>query len=138
VLVSFVIYDKLGPSTQWTCVGASSRYPGECVDYEGSTFVVTLSHQTHRRLAEGHREPVVTLAAATRLGPYEILGTRGAGGMGEVYRARDTKLDRDVAIKILPEMLAADPDRLARFEREAQAIAALSHPNILAIWTKLA
>src|SRR5262245_20490128 len=73
------------------------------------------------------------LAAGQRLGPYEILGPLGAGGMGEVYRARDTRLDRIVAIKVLPELFAADPDRAARFEREAQAIAALSHPTILAI-----
>src|SRR5262249_50592067 len=77
--------------------------------------------------------PLVTLAAGTRLGPYEILSPLGAGGMGEVYRARDTKLDRDVAIKVLPESVAGDPDVLARFEREAKAVAALSHPNILAI-----
>ena len=73
------------------------------------------------------------LTPGTRLGPYEILASIGAGGMGEVYRARDNKLHRDVAVKVLPELFASDPDRLARFEREAQAIAALSHPNILAI-----
>src|SRR3977135_2696669 len=73
------------------------------------------------------------LAAGTRLGPYEILAPLGAGGMGEVYRARDKKLDRDVAVKVLPQSVAADPDTLARFEREAKAVAALSHPNILAI-----
>jgi serine/threonine protein kinase len=67
------------------------------------------------------------------LGPYRVLERVGAGGMGEVYRARDAKLNRDVAIKILPQALAADPLALARFEREAQAVAALSHPNILAI-----
>src|SRR6266853_1547195 len=75
----------------------------------------------------------MTLSAGTRLGPYEILAPLGAGGMGEVYRARDKKLDRDVAIKVLPESVAADPDALARFEREAKAVAALSHQNILAI-----
>ena len=75
----------------------------------------------------------MTLKVGTRLGPYEILGAIGAGGMGEVYRARDSKLDRDVAIKVLPESVAADPDALARFDREAKAVAALSHPNILAI-----
>jgi serine/threonine protein kinase/tetratricopeptide (TPR) repeat protein len=73
------------------------------------------------------------LTPGFRLGPYEILSLLGAGGMGEVYRARDSKLDRYVAIKVLPESVAADPDRLGRFEREAKAIAALSHPNILAI-----
>jgi TolB-like protein len=76
----------------------------------------------------------MTLTPGTRLGTYEIAGPIGAGGMGEVYRARDPKLRRDVAIKVLPEGFAADPDRLARFEREAQAVAALSHPNILAIY----
>jgi TolB-like protein len=75
----------------------------------------------------------VTLAPGTRLGPYEIVAPLGAGGMGEVYRARDSRLDRDVAVKVLPEPLAADADALARFEREAKAVAALSHPNILAI-----
>ena len=70
------------------------------------------------------------LAVGTRLGAYEILGAIGAGGMGEVYRARDTKLDREVAIKVLPEALAADAERIARFEREARTLAALNHPNI--------
>ncbi len=73
------------------------------------------------------------LKEGTRLGPYEILAPLGAGGMGEVYRARDTRLDREVAIKVLPERLAADANALSRFEREAKAVAALSHPNILAI-----
>ena len=75
----------------------------------------------------------MTLSAGNRLGPYEIIDTLGAGGMGQVYRARDTRLDRDVAVKVLPETFADDPDRLARFEREARAVAALSHPGILAI-----
>jgi eukaryotic-like serine/threonine-protein kinase len=75
----------------------------------------------------------MVLTLGSRLGPYEVYAPLGAGGMGEVYRARDSKLNRDVAIKILPEALAADPLALARFEREAQAVAALSHPNILAI-----
>ena len=70
------------------------------------------------------------LSAGTRLGPYEILFAIGTGGMGEIYRARDTRLERDVAIKVLPEAFAADPDRLRRFEHEARAIAALNHPNI--------
>ncbi len=76
----------------------------------------------------------MTLSAGTHLGPYEILSPLGAGGMGEVYRARDTRLGRDVAIKVLPEEFAGTPDRLTRFEREAKAVAALSHPNILAIF----
>ncbi len=69
----------------------------------------------------------------TKLGPYEILGAAGAGGMGEVYRARDTRLDRTVAVKVLPSSFTKDPDRLRRFEQEARAIAALDHPNILAV-----
>src|ERR1700738_1235763 len=72
--------------------------------------------------------------AGTRLGPYEIIAPIGAGGMGEVYLAHDARLDRQVAIKLLPPSFAADPDRRARFEREAKAVAALSHPNILAIF----
>ncbi len=76
----------------------------------------------------------MTLTAGSKLGPYEILSPLGAGGMGEVYRAKDTRLGREVAIKVLPEKLADNPDALARFEREAKAIAALSHPNILAIF----
>jgi serine/threonine protein kinase/Tfp pilus assembly protein PilF len=75
----------------------------------------------------------VTLAAGSRLGPYEILSPLGAGGMGEVYKAHDTRLDRTVAIKVLPARFASDATALARFEREARAVAALSHPNILAI-----
>jgi len=76
----------------------------------------------------------MSLGPRTRLGAYDIVGLLGAGGMGEVYRARDTKLNRDVAIKILPEIFAHDPERLARFEREAQLLAALNHPNIAAIY----
>src|SRR5262245_30168671 len=73
------------------------------------------------------------LAAGTRLGPYEILAPLGVGGMGKVYRARDTKLDRDVALKLLPRTFAEDPERVARFRREAQLLAALNHPHIAAI-----
>ncbi len=76
----------------------------------------------------------MTLAPGARLGPYEIVAPLGAGGMGEVYRARDPKLSREVAIKVLPDELGAHPEALARFEREAKAVAALSHPNILAIF----
>jgi len=76
----------------------------------------------------------MTISAGARLGPYEILSPLGAGGMGEVYRARDAKLDRDVAVKVLPQNVAGDADTLARFEREAKAVAALSHPNILSIF----
>src|SRR5580765_1647052 len=72
----------------------------------------------------------MSLSAGIRLGPYEILSALGSGGMGEVYKARDTKLDRDVAIKVLPDTFAHDRERLARFEREAKTLAALNHPNI--------
>src|SRR5580692_3087426 len=74
------------------------------------------------------------LTPGTKLGPYEILGPLGAGGMGEVYRAKDTRLGRDVALKILPESFAREGDRLRRFEQEARAVAALNHPNILAVF----
>jgi serine/threonine-protein kinase len=76
----------------------------------------------------------VALSPGTRLGPYEIVSALGAGGMGEVYRARDTKLNRDVALKVIPETFALDADRLARFTREAQVLASLNHPHIAAIY----
>lgn len=74
------------------------------------------------------------LSAGVRLGTYEIVGALGAGGMGEVNRARDTRLRRDVALKILPAEVSADPSRRARFEQEAQAAAALNHPNIMSVY----
>src|SRR5579884_3919653 len=74
------------------------------------------------------------LLPGTILGQYEIRAPLGAGGMGEVYRAHDTRLDREVAIKVLPQSVANDPDRLRRFEQEARAAAALNHPNILAVY----
>src|SRR5205814_3472237 len=74
------------------------------------------------------------LQLGMKLAHYQILAPLGAGGMGEVYRARDKRLDRDVAVKVLPAAVANNPDRLARFEREAKAVAALSHPNILAVF----
>ena len=76
----------------------------------------------------------MALQSGTRLGPYEITAQIGVGGMGEVYRATDTKLKRDVAVKVLPSALAADPERLARFQREAEVLASLNHPNIAAIY----
>ena len=75
----------------------------------------------------------MTLQPGTRLGPYEVLDLLGAGGMGEVYRARDPRLGREVAIKVLSRDVTSDADRLARFEREARAVAALNHPNILTV-----
>jgi eukaryotic-like serine/threonine-protein kinase len=76
----------------------------------------------------------MALSGGTRLGPYEVLAALGAGGMGEVYRARDTKLNREVALKVLPESFAIDPERLARFKREAQVLASLNHPHIAQIY----
>jgi serine/threonine protein kinase len=76
----------------------------------------------------------MALAPGARLGPYEVTASLGAGGMGEVYRARDARLNRDVAIKVLPPAFADDPARMARFSREAQVLASLSHPNIAAIY----
>src|SRR6516225_6991905 len=74
------------------------------------------------------------LSPGTKLGPYEVVAALGAGGMGEVYRARDTKLNRDVALKVLPEEFARNAERMARFQREAQVLASLNHPNIATIY----
>src|ERR1700693_5684002 len=76
----------------------------------------------------------MSLAPGTRLGPYEIVAPIGAGGMGEVYRARDTRLKREVALKVLPDAFAGDPERMARFQREAEVLASLNHPNIAQIY----
>jgi eukaryotic-like serine/threonine-protein kinase len=89
--------------------------------------------ETDSSAVEMPPSPVAKIGPGSKLGPYEIIAPIGAGGMGEVFRARDGKLARDVAIKVLPERVAQHPDALARFEREAKAVAALSHPNILAI-----
>ena len=76
----------------------------------------------------------MTLSSGTWLGQYEVLGHIGTGGMGEVYRARDSKLNREVAIKVLPEQFVQDPERIGRFRREAQVLASLDHPNIARIY----
>ena len=76
----------------------------------------------------------MSLAAGSRIGQYEVVSLIGAGGMGEVYRARDPRLQREVALKVLPDLFAADPDRMARFEREAQLLASLNHPHIAGIY----
>ena len=89
-----------------------------------------LEHTGECRTPRTRRRALSDLLVGRRLGPYHVRGRLGAGGMGEVYRARDTKLGRDVAIKILPRLSASDPERLARFEREARLLAALNHPNI--------
>ena len=76
----------------------------------------------------------MTLAAGSRLGPYDVVGSLGRGGMGEVYRARDSRLKRDVALKVLPAAFAADPDRVARFQREGELLATLTHQHIAAVY----
>ena len=76
----------------------------------------------------------MSLAPGSLVGPYEVISLLGSGGMGEVFRARDTKLNRDVALKVLPEAFTRDADRLARFQREAKLLASLNHPNIAAIY----
>src|SRR3954470_5128155 len=76
----------------------------------------------------------MVLQAGTRLGQYEVIGLIGAGGMGEVYRARDTRLDRDVAVKVLPESLSEDHDRVSRLEHETRSLASLSHPHIATVF----
>src|SRR5690242_20094844 len=76
----------------------------------------------------------MSLSTGTRLGPYDILALLGAGGMGEVYRARDIRLKREVALKLLPETFSRDPERMARFQREAEVLASLNHPNIATIY----
>src|SRR5206468_3783713 len=82
----------------------------------------------------GRRAQAMSLIAGSRLGPYEIVAPLGAGGMGEVYRGRDTRLDRTVAIKVLPESLAGDPQFRERFDREARTISRLTHPNICTLY----
>ncbi len=76
----------------------------------------------------------MTVTAGTRLGPYEILGALGAGGMGEVYGARDTRLEREVALKVLPAEVASETERLKRFEKEARSASSLNHPNIVTVF----
>ncbi len=80
------------------------------------------------------QQPYLTLTAGTRLGPYQVVGPLGVGGMGEVYRARDTRLERDVAIKVLPSHLFESPESRKRFDREAKTISRLSHPHICALY----
>ena len=93
----------------------------------------SVAYDESRQARQSIIRALMTITYGSRLGVYEVIAPLAAGGMGEVYRARDPKLNREVAIKVLPENLAGDPAALARFEREAQAVAALSHPNILAI-----
>ena len=107
-------------------------------DEQAGSFLDNPAIHAAARALAGDQEAIETagmaLSPGSRLGPYEIAEQIGAGGMGEVYRAIDTNLARHVAIKVLPEAVAADPDRLARFDREAKTLAALNHPNIAAIY----
>src|SRR5512132_879310 len=89
---------------------------------------------TARGICRSRQRGRVPLSAGVRLGAYEVVAPLGAGGMGEVYRARDTRLGRDVAIKVLPENVAADAERRARLDREARTLASLNHPNIAHIY----
>ncbi len=93
-----------------------------------------MGRQLPSRCVAPRAHELMPLEPGTTLGPYSVTAKIGEGGMGEVYRARDTKLDRDVALKVLPEAFTQDPDRLARFEREAKVLASLNHPNIAAIY----
>jgi eukaryotic-like serine/threonine-protein kinase len=104
-------------------------------NHEGVIVYSTIAQQAYTRSQRpAKRRRTMPLAAGTRLGPYEILGLIGAGGMGEVYKATDTRLDRTVAIKVLPDHISADLDRRARFEREAKTIGGLSHPHICTLY----
>src|SRR5215472_13165137 len=107
-----------------------------CVDDAGLREEVQslLDQETGGFLLSGPVPSVKTLSAGAKLGNFEIVELIGRGGMGEVYRARDSRLKREVAIKVLPPALARDPDRIARFEREARAASALNHPNIVAVY----
>ena len=97
-------------------------------------FAVDLLNTGGEDVDDGLAEPATRLEPGLSLGPYVVVSTLGRGGMGEVYRARDTKLNRDVAIKVLPAVFGSDPDRVVRFQREARTLAALNHPNIAAIY----
>ena len=105
------------------CRGARSGRPGSTLRRHSGVVQSALTPHSYNRQR-------LAFTPGTRIGPYEILSALGAGGMGEVYRARDTKLNRDVAIKVLPDAFANDPERMARFMREAQTLASLNHPNI--------
>src|SRR5262249_24891444 len=119
---------RFGPADHEVWTG---RRPRDAARFVTSRF--PFERQLFTIGPHAHREAVMALAAGVRFGPYEIVSLIGAGGMGEVYRARDTKLGRDVALKVLPDSLARDPGRLARFEREAHLLATVNHPHIAQI-----
>src|SRR5713101_6808439 len=116
----------------------SSRSCNSHFSNQVSSFAETRARYNRviRPLTTGEtgRDAVMILEPGVRIGPYEILALIGAGGMGEVYRARDTKLKRDVALKVLPDAFAGNADRMARFQREAEVLASLNHPNIAHIY----
>jgi serine/threonine protein kinase len=116
--------------------GPQKRRHNEADDRESGFINPFPSVRTYPRLPSRPARIISSLALipGTRLGDYEVTAQIGEGGMGQVYRARDTKLNRDVALKMLPDAFASDPDRLARFTREAQTLASLNHPNIAAIY----
>src|SRR5262249_2702106 len=134
----------LGRSNKAGCEGAADRlgYGRGCGYFrftrEEKSVTTSTEHRAPRMAPEraptlhSHRMP---LSPGRRLGTYQIIGPLGTGGMGEVYRARDLKLDRDVAVKVLPEDVASSPDRLARFQREARTVAKLNHPNIVILYS---
>src|SRR5262245_2604695 len=111
------------------CARSSAR----SIRISNSRLASCSNHEEHEGPEGIEFGPPMSISAGTRLGPYEIVSPIGSGAMGDVYRARDTRLGRDVAIKVLPAAFARDPDRLTRFEREARAVAAINHPNILAV-----
>ena len=108
-----------------TSYGSETRTDLDCHERSGLRRIIRAPRYNPHDLA---------LAPGTRLGPYEVTTQIGVGGMGEVYRATDTNLKRAVAIKVLPDAVAGDAERLARFQREAEVLAALNHPNIAAIY----
>src|SRR5437879_6098502 len=111
-------------------ISSSSSLQGPDV----STYVLNCQPLGRNQLFSVQNSAQMSLSSGVRLGPYEILDAIGAGGMGEVYRARDLVLKREVAIKVLPRLYSADPERLRRFQQEAEAAAALNHPNILSVY----
>ena len=133
---------ELGALAHLACM-ADGRYPERKIDArrEKSHFYRFLrrDYTTETRtssLMRSDSTPIIlpTMLSGARIGAFEVVSLLGKGGMGEVYRARDARLNRDVAVKILPAAFASDPDRLARFKREAQVLASLNHPNIAAIY----
>src|SRR5262249_17792164 len=117
-----------GPIRQLRCLAGWKAF------FDAPSKERTDSDCDTRRAELASTATAMTMDAGDRIGTYEIVAAIGAGGMGEVYRARDTRLKRDVALKILPESFATDADRLARFQREAEVLASLSHPNIAGIY----